>query len=408
MKSIQTIYRIGPGPSSSHTLAVQNACLAFKNYYPNIKSIHATLVGSLALTGKGHYTDAIIQHVFQPLECNVDFELKWDQSYPHGFSLQAQLEDNTFVVWHVFSIGGGAFEVVEQPNLIEKDIYSVKNLTEINQLLSESNKSYYDYILSVEPNLNELLKPSLKAMLESVEHGLNTSGKLRGTLNVNRCGQALYQKALGLTDVGEQRHLKLMSYAFATAEENACGHIVVTAPTLGSCGVMAALMYYCANDLHFDEATLLKGLAVGGLFGNIARFNATVSGAVGGCQAEIGVACAMAAAAYNAMLDCNNAQIETAAEIAMEHHLGLTCDPIEGYVIIPCIERNSQAVLRALDAALLARHVCDIRDNKVSFDAVVDTMKYTGSKLCKELKETSLGGLAKIVKCDRESEFSYD
>lgn len=408
MKSIATIYRIGPGPSSSHTLALKRACDAFKQYYPVIDSIKATLYGSLSLTGKGHFTDKIIQTCFLPLECPVDFGLEWDQAYPHGFKLEAICEGKP-VTWHIFSIGGGAFEVVEAPELKEKEVYEFANLNELNRRLKPQGKSYAQYILDKEPNIYEELAPCFYAMKESVTNGLAAGGYVRGKLKVKRCGAALYRKALLAKDPSEAQRLKVMAYAFAVAEENACGNQVVTAPTLGSCGVVAALAYYYNVDCGYEDAKIIEALSVAGLFGNIARFNATVSGAVGGCQAEIGVACAMGAAFINALMGCSNIQIEIAAEIAMEHHLGLTCDPIEGYVIIPCIERNSQAALRSIDAALLARNISDVRDNKVSFDEVVDTMKHTGQILPKELKETSLGGLAKIV-CIRDTakDISYD
>ena len=396
MKSIATIYRIGPGPSSSHTLALKRACECFKTHVSSIHSIHATLVGSLALTGKGHFSDEIIRSCFKPLDCPVDFKLEWDQSYPHGFILDAS-NDHGHIIWHIFSIGGGAFEVAEHPELNEKEIYDLSTLSAINQICEQKGWQYLDYIHSVEADLDQPLNEALDAMLASVDRGLTKTGYLRGKLNVNRCAMGLYDQAIKCKDLKETVDLKLMAYAFAAAEENADGKVVVTAPTLGSCGVMAALMMYASHDLKMERTTLINGLKVAGLFGNIARENASVSGAIGGCQAEIGVACAMAAAGYSAMLGCDNRVVETSAEIAMEHHLGLTCDPVDGYVIIPCIERNSQAILRALDASLLARNIVALRQNKVSFDAVIDTMRYTGSMLPKELKETSLGGLATVI-----------
>ena len=396
MKSIATIYRIGPGPSSSHTLALKRACECFKMHVSPIYSIHATLVGSLALTGKGHYSDDIIRCCFKPLDCPVDFQLEWDQPYPHGFILDA-LTDDGHTIWHIYSIGGGAFEVAEHPEFNEQDIYDQTTLNAINTICEKKGWHYLDYIDSVESDLDPALNDALDAMLASVHRGLTKTGYLRGELRVNRCAMGLYDKAMKCTDPKEAVDLKLMAYAFAAAEENADGQEVVTAPTLGSCGVMAALVMYAIHDLKMERTTVINGLKVAGLFGNIARENASVSGAIGGCQAEIGVACAMAAAGYTAMLGGNNRMVETSAEIAMEHHLGLTCDPVGGYVIIPCIERNSQAILRALDASLLARNIVSLRQNKVSFDAVIDTMRYTGSMLPKELKETSLGGLATVI-----------
>ncbi|MBR5004738.1 MAG: L-serine ammonia-lyase, iron-sulfur-dependent, subunit alpha, partial [Erysipelotrichaceae bacterium] len=231
----------------------------------------------------------------------------------------------------------------------------------------------------------------------SVKRGLNASGVLPGKLGIERCAKNMYLKSKSIEDDHEEFKVRLMSYAYAVSEENASNGEVVTAPTLGACGILAAYMYMMYYDEGVSRRKLINALAVGGLFGNVIKHNATISGAVGGCQAEIGAACCMTAAAAAYLNDLNLKQIEYAAEIAMEHHLGLTCDPVGGYVIIPCIERNAVGVLRAVDAMTLSKYMSKIKENVVNFDTVVRTMKYTGQKLPLELKETSLGGLAQEV-----------
>ena len=226
-------------------------------------------------------------------------------------------------------------------------------------------------------------------MVDCVERGLHKEGVLPGKLRLSRSAKLVYKEA------AEDDRLKLMAYAYAACEENADHGVCVTAPTLGACGVMASLVYYLKNICDIPDDLLTDALAVGGIFGNLIKKNATISGAVGGCQAEVGAAVSMAAAAYAYILGLNSEEIEYAAEIGMEHHLGLTCDPVMGYVMIPCIERNAVAVLRAMDAAELSMSLSKLRGHLISFDMVVKTMNETGKRIPIELKETSTGGLAK-------------
>ena len=235
------------------------------------------------------------------------------------------------------------------------------------------------------------------AMIECVDKGLNTIGKLPGSLEIDRVASALYQSANSCDDLIERKSLLLSSYAYAASEQNASGGMVVTAPTMGSCGVLPSLLYHFYKDENYPKDTLIQGLKVAGLIGNLIQHNATISGAKAGCQAEVGAACSMGAAFVSSCNFENNAQIECAAEIGLEHHLGLTCDPVGGYVMIPCIERNAVASLRSLDAARLAKYLRNVKKNRVSFDMVVKTMNLTGSKLPLELKESALGGLAVVV-----------
>ena len=394
MQSIQELYKIGKGPSSSHTLAPERACRLFTEVNGIFDHYEAELFGSLSLTGKGHHTDQIIQATL-PGRVKVIFSLDWDEDFPNGFYIRGYDKNNCLQKkWTVFSLGGGSVSIREYPLNWNDEIYHEKSLAEIYELLDEKNMSITDYVYHHEPDLRNHLKNILHAMCECVERGLHTEGILPGRLQIHRCAGQLLQEALSVPE-GSQEKLKLMAYAYSASEENADGHTCVTAPTLGACGVMASYMYHCVNDLKIPEERLIDALAVGGLFGNLIKQNATISGAVGGCQAEVGAAVSMTAASCAFLLDLDRNQIEYAAEIGMEHNLGLTCDPVMGYVMIPCIERNAMGITRAMDSALLARYMSKIRKHLVSFDMVVETMKQTGKQLPISLKETSEGGLAK-------------
>ncbi|MCF0116276.1 MAG: L-serine ammonia-lyase, iron-sulfur-dependent, subunit alpha, partial [Erysipelotrichaceae bacterium] len=350
--------------------------------------------GSLSLTGKGHRTDqVIIDTLGKP--CEVSFELDWKESFPNGFYLDGyDSEDNLVYHFTVFSLGGGSIQIKEMPVDYNKEVYTEKSFSEIKDYCEKNELNLWQYVLAYEPDIEEHLKQCLRAMIKCVEQGLVSEGMLPGPLKVSRSASSLLAEAIASQEVSEKRDLCLMAYAYSANEENASNKTVVTAPTLGACGVMASLMYYLYKDRHMPEAKLIKALAVGGIFGNLIKQNASISGAVGGCQAEVGTACSMAAAALAYCEGLGMHEIEYAAEIAMEHNLGLTCDPVEGYVIIPCIERNAMGILRSFDAVLLSKRMSSIKKNKISFDMVVETMNYTGKKLPVELKETSLGGLA--------------
>lgn len=394
MQSIRELYKIGKGPSSSHTLAPERACRLFTEVNGVFDHYEAELFGSLSLTGKGHHTDQIIKETL-PGHTDVIFSLKWDEEFPNGFYVRGyDSHNNLRKKWTVFSLGGGSVSIKEYPTNWNDEVYSEKSLREIYEILEEKNMTITDYVYMHEPDLKEHLSSILKAMCECVERGLHTEGILPGRLKIHRCAGELLDEAMHAPKDSQER-LKLMAYAYSASEENADGHTCVTAPTLGACGVMASYMYHCVNDLHIPEEKLVDALCVGGLFGNLIKQNATISGAVGGCQAEVGAAVSMCAASCAYLMNLNKEQIEYAAEIAMEHNLGLTCDPVMGYVMIPCIERNAMGITRALDSALLARYMSRIRRHLVSFDMVVETMNETGKQLPISLKETSEGGLAK-------------
>lgn len=392
MQGIKELYKIGRGPSSSHTLAPERACRLFVKEFGPYPYYVVELYGSLSLTGHGHNTDLIIQETL-PGEVLIKWKLEWSESFPNGFyiyALNAQKEIKH--KWTVFSLGGGSIQVLEKKFNFNDEVYPQNNFQAVKNFLYQNNCSLWAYVLYYEPNILVYLKEVIEAEIKCVENGLKASGLLPGKLKLARCAKDLLQLAK------DDMRLKLMAYAYAANEENAAMHTVVTAPTLGACGVIAALTYYLINDLKYNLDDVAKALAVGGIFGNVIKQNATISGAVGGCQAEVGSAVSMACAMLAYVQKESLAVIESAAEIGMEHHLGLTCDPVQGYVMIPCIERNSQGILRVIDAVQLATNMRKIRQNRIDFDTVVKTMMETGKAMDTELKETSVGGLAKFYK----------
>lgn len=398
MQSIQNIYKIGPGPSSSHTFGPMRACQDSLSRYPQADDFHVTLFGSLALTGKGHLTDQIIEKTFFPKHCTITFDIKSECDHPNTMTIEA-LKNHKVLGKHTYiSIGGGKILKDDERASEESSIYPHNTMDEIQAYCRQHHLRLDKYIDQFEDDtLNSYMDKIFDAMLDCVNKGLNTIGKLPGSLEIDRVAFALNQSAHSCDDPIERKSLLLASYAYAASEENAGGGMVVTAPTMGSCGVLPSLLYHYYYDEQYPKDTLIQGLKVAGLIGNLIQHNATISGAKAGCQAEVGAACSMGAAFVSSCNFENNQQIECAAEIGLEHHLGLTCDPVGGYVMIPCIERNAVASLRSLDAARLAKYLRNVKKNRVSFDMVVKTMNLTGSKLPFELKESALGGLAIVV-----------
>ncbi|MEG0284060.1 MAG: L-serine ammonia-lyase, iron-sulfur-dependent, subunit alpha [Erysipelotrichales bacterium] len=397
MQSLREFYKVGPGPSSSHTMGPQRAAKKFKEKYPDASKYIVTLYGSLSLTGKGHLTDWIILETLK----GTPTEIKWvDEelpNHPNGMIFQAFDEnDKELDSWTIYSVGGGSIEIegFDDDNA-PQDIYELNKLDDIYTYIQEKNISLVDYVKEVEgEDIQEFLEFIVQEMLNNAQRGLDTTGMIPGDLKLIRVAQKINKAGLS-SDTKEEKHrLLVSSYAYAVSEENASGGLVVTAPTCGASGVMPAIMYYYHHDLGFSIEKLAQSLAVAGVFGNLIKQNASISGAEGGCQAEVGTACSMAAAAVSYLDGLNLSQIEYAAEIAIEHHLGLTCDPVFGYVQIPCIERNGQAALRALDAALYAKALGEFRTNSISFDTVVNVMRETGNDLNHIYRETALGGLA--------------
>lgn len=393
MKSLKELYRIGHGPSSSHAVAPGNASLFLKNLYPNATKIIVTLYESFAFTGKGHLTDQVIIQAFSPTPCEVIFDRKTKTDHPNTFDVALTLPHEV-IQRRVVSLGGGAYKINDPLWKEPKVIYPHHRLTAILEYCQQEGLSIPQYVEKYEgPSIWPFLKTIWEQMQKTILEGISTEGLLPGTLKVTRKAKLLYEAVLKNTTPEVYQNRMISAYAFAVNEVNAAGGIVVTAPTCGASGTMPALLKYVVDRDHIPEQKVLEAIAVGGLIGNLIKHNASISGAEAGCQAEVGSACSMAAATYAYLLNMNLSQIEYAAEVGMEHHLGLTCDPIQGYVQIPCIERNAMAALRAIDAAQLAFIIADSR--KISFDLIVDTMYQTGKDMDQKYRETSKGGLAK-------------
>ena len=396
MKSISSVYKIGNGPSSSHTVGPFHAAQTFGERYPDADAYEVTLFGSLAFTGEGHGTAKAIREGLPGAKVIFDTTTT-DLPHPNTMLFKAYKEGKLFASLRIFSIGGGSIRIENEASDEDKEIYPQKNFTEIVSLCNQEHISVlrFIYILEGAP-FREYLRKVWKAMRRSVERGLKAEGTLPGGLGVLRKAKSLYEKRCYNESPDVTMNRLIAAYAYAVSEENAAEKVVVTAPTCGSCGVLPSVLYYMQYDRGFPEEEILDALAVAGLIGNIIRTNASISGAECGCQAEIGSACSMAAAAVATLYRLNIDQIEYAAEIAMEHNLGLTCDPVNGLVQIPCIERNAVAAMRSLSAVNLSRFLYTTR--KISFDEVVATMYRTGLDMNEKYRETSHGGLAEIYR----------
>ena len=396
MESLRELFKIGKGPSSSHTMGPERAANIIKKRFGENAEYVVDLYGSLSMTGKGHLTDYIIHETLGE-NCQVNFCEETLPFHPNGMVFHIYQDGELKDDITAYSVGGGSivWEGEDDFSMSRKNVYREKNLKEILETLDRNAYSFYDYVMEHENALFvDYLYEILDTMFDSVERGLKREGTIPGKLQLPRVAKQMYTQAINLPAGSERETLILSSYAYAVAEENASGQTIVTAPTCGSSGVLPAILYYCYKQLKVEKPRLIKALAVAGVFGNVIKNNASISGADAGCQAEIGSACAMGAALYAWILGLNNSLIEYAAEMGLEHNLGLTCDPVGGYVQIPCIERNGYAALRAIDCAIYAKNLGYVRKNKVSFDAVVNVMKNTGHDLNKAYKETSLGGLA--------------
>jgi L-serine dehydratase len=372
----------------------QKAAAIFNERYPEASSFEVILYGSLAATGKGHMTDWVILNTLQ-----APTEIVWKPDvilsfHPNGMLFKA-FDDAKELLgeWQVFSIGGG--NLAEEGKQSEQlDLYPLTKMTDILDWCEKRGRTYWEYVYENESQkeIEGYMMEVWQVMKAAVERGLQAEGVLPGPLNLSRKAAMYHIKASGYTHTLKNRGL-VYSYALAVAEENASGGRIVTAPTCGSCGVMPAVLYHLSKSYEFTDLRIIRALVTAGLVGNIVRTNASISGAEVGCQGEVGVACAMAAAAANQLFGGSPAQIEYAAEMALEHHLGMTCDPVCGLVQIPCIERNAYAAARALDSNIYSSF-SDGR-HRVSFDKVVETMKETGKDLPSLYKETSQGGLAR-------------
>lgn len=393
MESIRKIYRKGYGPSSSHTMAPHAAVLQFKEKHPNAASFRVTLYGSLAATGRGHRTDKALQDGAAP----IPVEIVWrpDKVLPfhtNGMYFEALNADgNTIDDWTIYSVGGGAL-ANETMHEADEQVYSMSTLAEILPYIEREGLTYWEYVEQCEgEGIWEYLQDMWQVMQKTINEGLQAEGVIPGGLHLRSKARQYYVRASSYKPSLQSRAL-VIAYALATSERNAVGGYIVTAPTCGSSGVLPAVLYHLKKSHDFTDTEIQRAMATAALFANVIKNNASLSGAEVGCQGEVGSACVMAAVAANQLFGGSPQQIEYAAEMAMEHNLGLTCDPMCGLVQIPCIERNAMAALRALDINIYAM----MSDGKhiISFDKVVRTMKRTGHDLPSLYKETSMGGLA--------------
>lgn len=396
MESIKELYKIGRGPSSSHSIGPERACNIFKKMHSESDSFKAVLFGSLAKTGKGHGTDNVIKKAFLPSECDVSFDcVTNDIPHPNTMDLIALKNGIEICKSRVLSIGGGSIFFQNQEYMPPKKIYTFSKFSDISDYCKKKNMRLYEYALkNEEKDFHDYIMKIWDTMKLCIKKGLDDSGELPGGLEIKKKAKILLNNQ-HIDETAETRENRLVcAYAFAVGEQNACGETIVTAPTCGASGVVPAVLYYQQQKNNYSDEHIVRALITAGMIGNIIKSNASVSGAECGCQAEIGSACAMAAAALGELFELDIEKIEYAAEIAIEHHLGLTCDPICGLVQIPCIERNAVAAMRAINAVSLASFLWNTR--KISLDRVIRTMKETGLDMHKSYKETSEAGLSKI------------
>ncbi len=393
METIREIYRIGQGPSSSHTMGPRKAAEQFLSKHPNAHKYKVTLFGSLAATGKGHLTGEAIEQAFSDKEMQLVWRPdRFLPKHPNALTFEAiDTNNNTIESWTVYSVGGGSI-VDDNAELETESIYGMTTLDDILGYCNTNNMHLWEYVEECEgDNIWEYLALVWKTMVAAIKRGMERDDILPGELHLRRKASSFQTRSNNFTGPNKHRTL-LYAYALAVNEENAGGGIIVTAPTCGASGTLPAVLYNQKQLYKLRDVQILRALATAGLIGNLVKWNASISGAEAGCQAEVGTGCAMAAAAATQLLGGTNYQIEYAAEMGLEHHLGLTCDPLYGLVQVPCIERNAFAASRALSHASYAllsdgRHI-------ISFDKVVRTMKETGLDLPDLYKETSLGGLA--------------
>ena len=400
MKSVRNIFKIGIGPSSSHTMGPVFAAKRFRALYPMAERVEVILYGSLAKTGKGHGTDRAIAETLSPIPTTIHFNTDDGVAleHPNTMDMLAFCKEREVGRMRVLSIGGGEIRVVgEQADKMAASCYGERSFTEIAQICKARNIRLSDYVFEHEDaDFRAFLGEVWQTMSSAIRDGLTHTGILPGGLEVERKAQRLFNQR-HIDESPQTRENRLVcAYAFAVSEQNADCGLIVTAPTCGSCGVLPAVLKYMQEKNAFSDEAVIRALAVAGLIGNLVATNASVSGAECGCQAEIGTACSMASAALAELYEMGIDQIEYAAEIALEHHLGLTCDPVCGLVQIPCIERNAVAAMRAINALSLANFLSDSR--KISFDLVVKTMYQTGQDLSHRYRETSEGGLAKLYR----------
>jgi len=389
MNSLKELYKIGNGPSSSHTMGPQKAACLFKQKYSNANKYIVHLYGSLGSTGKGHLTDQVIKN--ELINVIILFEPKIVYKYhTNGMLFEAYHDDTLIGTWLVFSVGGGELKELNEPReKLDNQVYSLNKMADILQYCNDTKIDFYQYVIQNEgEGIINYGKKILNQMFMSVEKGINTEGVLPGKLKIKRRAKHFYDEYLS-----DNNYTTLeFAASLAVSEENANGGVVVTAPTCGASGVLPGVLYTYNKYYKYSKRKLIEALLVGGLIGNIVKTTGSISGAEVGCQGEVGTACAMGAAAICYLKGGSNKQIEYASEIAFEHHLGLTCDPVMGYVQIPCIERNAMSCKRAIDCANFA--LCTSGDHYIKLDDAIEIMLKTGKDIKSKYRETSKGGLA--------------
>lgn len=397
MESLKHFYKIGRGPSSSHTMGPDKAARLFKSKYPDADKYVVFLYGSLSDTGKGHKTDVAVIEALEPTKTEIVFAGTPDFPLPHENTMDFFAEKNGERIGsaRIMSVGGGNIVVEDSEIAKHRDVYKENTFADISEYCLSHNIRISDYVFENEgEEIKSYLMTVWETMKQSIYDGLSTRGILDGGLEVERKAQLLYnQTHIDESDTTKENRI-VCAYAFAVGEQNASGGVIVTAPTCGACAVVPSVLRYMQEKRGFSDEQIIRALAAGGIIGNLVKTNASISGAECGCQAEIGTACSMAAAALCELFSMGLGQIEYAAEVAMEHMLGLTCDPVCGLVQIPCIERNAVAAMRAINALSLANFLSNTR--RISFDDVVQTMYRTGKDISYRYKETSKGGLAEI------------
>ena len=398
MKSIRDIYKIGKGPSSSHTMGPERAARLFRSEHPEAEAFRVILYGSLSKTGVGHGTDRVLRQVLSPLPTEIIFSDEvLPDSHPNTMDFIALRGGEESGFLRVESVGGGDIRIPDRKEKEEaEEVYIEHSFAEIADFCKwRYIQTLSDYVeLNEGPEIWDFLMDVWQVMKNAIDEGLHASGTLPGGLGVQRKAKYLYEQTPEHYEPSLREFQLIAAYAYAVAEQNADNGTIVTAPTCGACGVLPAVLKYAQETKHFTDEEICRGLAAAGIIGNLTKSNASISGAECGCQAEIGTACSMAAAALAELYKQNLDQVEYAAEVAMEHHLGLTCDPICGLVQIPCIERNAVAAMRAMNACNLSYFLTGSRN--ISYDMVCRAMRETGVNLDHRFRETSEGGLARL------------
>ncbi|MCX7995626.1 MAG: L-serine ammonia-lyase [candidate division WOR-3 bacterium] len=398
MESIRELFRVGKGPSSSHTMGPALAAKIFKEKNPDAISYRVTLYGSLAATGKGHLTEEALREILPEEKTTIIKKEKFLRPHPNAMLFEAEKKKGKKIKWLVFSTGGGSIKDLKNIYKMRK-VYPHKSFKEIFEYCLKNGITLYEYVFRFEDkNIKRYLLNIWNTMEDAIKRGLKAEGVLPGPLKLERRASSMYIRSCNSRGIME-RIGRVFSYALAVAEENANGGIVVTAPTCGSSGVLPSVLKYLKESYKLREEKIINALAISGLFGNLIKHNASISGAEVGCQGEIGTACSMAAAAATYLLGGSAKQMEYAAEMGLEHHLGLTCDPVAGMVQVPCIERNAMAAERALDCAVYALQTDGT--HKITFDEVVRIMKQTGQDMKVQYRETARAGLATVFKMKR-------